>query len=207
MSKHPDDAGFTLIETLVALAVFAILAAGTTALIGESVRTKDVVTAATDRQAGLALARAILKDDLLSATPRPARDILGSTKPISFTGGSLDPDAPLLSLVRRGRVNPGLGEDRTSLLYVEYRLEGGRLIRRTRDRLDGTAKTPTTDRILMEGLTKATFEYLGTSGWVERWQAGDMGTGGLPIAAALVTESPATGPLRQLFLISGEVRR
>lgn len=207
MTRQPSDAGFTLIETLVALAVFAILAAGTTTLIGQSLRTRDAVSEATDAQTELTLARAILKDDLLSAVARPARNVFGGATPVSLSAGSVEADAPLLSLVRRGRANPGMAEDRTSLLYVEYRFENGTLVRRTRTRVDATPETPVSDRVLLTGLSAASFEIFGTSGWVDNWKAGDLTTGGLPIAVALVTDDAKVGPLRQLFLVSGEVRR
>lgn len=75
--KHPRMRGFTLVELLVAVAIFAVIAAlaygGLDSVIHQRTRTREVM----HRLRTLQLAITIMTDDLSQIEPRPVRDPLG----------------------------------------------------------------------------------------------------------------------------------
>lgn len=146
----PHEAqGFTLVELVVALAIFGLLAAAGTSLLGSGVSTQASVAAALDHVAGERRISALLQVDLQQAVARPTRDANGRTEPAFSGPGS----GRLLFYVRSGWSN-ATGAARSDLQRVELRLEGDRLIRSARPMLDGAAST--TEMTLAEGVTSAT---------------------------------------------------
>ena len=128
--------GFTLVEMLVALAVFALLAAGGVTVMAWASTSQGVASERMARVGELQRARAMLHADLSQAAPRRTRNAAGGSAVQAFTG-SADPRAPVLfAFTRRGWQNPQ-GAPRASLQYVEYRLHEGRLERSARPKSTG----------------------------------------------------------------------
>ncbi|HMP61733.1 MAG TPA: type II secretion system minor pseudopilin GspJ, partial [Phenylobacterium sp.] len=119
--------GFTLVEMMVALLVFALLSAAGVAALGFAADNREVVGRRMEALARLQSARALIKSDLEQAADRRTR-AEGGVSTAALTGGAVA-GAPLLGFVRRGWDNPDAAP-RPSLQYVEYRLVGDRLERR-----------------------------------------------------------------------------
>ena len=160
--------GFTLVELLVAVAVFAVLA--TTAYQG-----LDSVLVARDRgsrQAELleAMQRTLnqLSEDLQQVSDRPVRDELGDPQ----APFKLDDDGEtLMQFTRAGWINPA-GLPRSELQRVVYKLIEGVLYRwhwRDLDRLQGGAVV---QRELLRSVDGIQLRFLdrGTD-WREVWPA------------------------------------
>src|SRR5690606_20895786 len=128
--------GFTLVEVLVALSVFALLAAGGVAVMGWASASQGATQARMARVGELQRARAMLQADLSQAAPRRTRNAAGIGAVQAFTGSAEPASGLLFALTRRGWENPE-GAPRASLQYVEYRLQDGRLERSARPMLDG----------------------------------------------------------------------
>ena len=124
-------AGFTLAEVLIALVIFALLAAAGTAVMAAAVDGRFAVKAADGRIAELQRLRALLKADVGQAVAR-SDPTLG---PIQ-TGDGL-----VLGLLRTGWANPG-DRARPSLQRVEWRVAEGRLERRVADHVTGASVGP-----------------------------------------------------------------
>lgn len=156
------DDGFTLVELMVALLVFGMIAAAGALLLATSVDSQARVTARLDSSAQLRRAHALLSADMAQAVARPTRGGATGRRPAFAGGGS----GPIAALVRVGWDNPG-GEARSNLQRVEYRVEGGRLTRLTGATLDGGE--PGNPLVLAEGLTAATARYRAADGWRDVW--------------------------------------
>lgn len=191
--------GFTLVEMMVALLIFGLVAAAGVAVMSFSVDNQQVVRARTHRLGELQRARAALKADLAQAAQRPVRDALGQPATRSFGGGEQAAGGPLLQLVRRGWDNPDQAA-RPSLQAVEYRLTEGRLERRVRPALDGT--DPGSPQVLLTGVREGRVAFLVRGEWVEALPNGVAQP--LPQAVRLELTLADYGPLSQLFVVTGE---
>jgi len=117
--------GFTLLELLVALAVFAILATAAYGGLRTVLFTRVAVETQSQRLAAVQLAFHRLGQDIEQAAPRGIRDEYGEPQ-AALLGDELADER--LILTRAGWANP-LGQPRASLQRVAYRLRDGQLWR------------------------------------------------------------------------------
>lgn len=142
------EAGFTLVEMLVALAIFSLLSVGaTTAMIG-GLNSKERISEKLEAITEFETARAILKADLNNLVLRTMRDPYGTQEQYIFTGG----DISILTFTRQGRENPGGLEKRGDLERVSYVFEEDKLIRRSLGNANPAPQTPVRDRVLLSGI-------------------------------------------------------
>jgi general secretion pathway protein J len=192
--------GFTLVELLVSLFIFGLLAAAGVALLSFSVRSQAVAGERLDDLSQFRRAGALLGGDLAQVAPRLTRDSAGASRP-AFVGADGEREGVALAFVRRGWDNVDEAP-RPSLQRVEYRVVEGRLERRSYPQLDGAEPLPWS-RIL-EGVRWVRFRYRdGEGAWRERWDPTDPRE--LPRAVEVIMDSAAGGTTRQLFL-AGAVR-
>lgn len=152
MSAHRhNEAGFTLVEVLISLFIFALISVGTMMALTQSIQGKDRLAASMDEINQLNAARAILRADMSALTLRNGRDELGGLEPYVLT---TDGEA-LLSFTRRGHQNPSGLEQRGDLERVEYHFENGALIRRSYAHENPAQLAKTFDRILLDNLEDA----------------------------------------------------
>lgn len=194
--------GFTLIEMLVALLIFALITAAGVAVMTSVLSGQNAVRSRVERYAELQGARALLKADLSQAAARRTRGEDGEPSLTAFVGGSpWGVGGPLLALTRRGFENPDHAS-RASMQYVEYALVDGRLERRARPALDGARLGP--PQVLLEGVRSARVWFLTDGVWRESWK-GDR-TSDVPTVVRLELRLNDLGVIDQLFLTSGEGR-
>ena len=194
------DEGFTLVELLVALTIFALLSAAGVTLLSFSVRAQAAADERLTRLAEIRRAGALLTTDLAQAAPRISRDEAGAVKP-AFVGGSGQGDVMILSLVRRGWENVN-GAARPSLQKVQYRWASGRLERTAWRHVDGgLALEPVA---VVSGVRNVRLRYRDPRGeWRERWDPTQPGL--MPSAVELIMETEESGSIRQLFLVGTAV--
>ena len=184
--------GFTLVEMLIALAIFGMLTAAGVALLGVTARTQETADRLLAELGELQRTGALLTADLAHAAPRLYRDRDGRPQR-AFAGGGGDAPA-LLAFVRRGW-DDGEG---SGLRRVGYRLRDGRLERLSYARVDGGGEAVAMP--LLEGVRTLRLRYRDDEGaWRERWDPSDPAR--LPEAVELVTDSETHGLVRQLFLV------
>jgi len=138
--------GFTLIEVLVALGVFALLAGTGTALLAQLASGQTAVTRRGEQLMALQRLHAVLKADVAQAVPRLTRDARGDHQ-LAHCGAAAEGE-PLLSFVRMGHDNP----DRlaqSEARAVRYVLRDGALVRQSKPGLDGGDWGPD-DRLLVD---------------------------------------------------------
>lgn len=189
-------AGFTLVEMLVALAVFGLLATAGVAVTGYALRAQTAVEDRADRLAEFQRLRGLIKADLAQAAVRRTRGADGRPARQAFFGSA--GGRPLMALTRRGWDNPD-GAPRASVQYVEYSLDDGRLERRARAALDGAPLGPA--QVLARGVTAARIAFLWRGQWIEAWEAAPPEA--TPEAVRLELELDGLGPVTQLFLAPG----
>jgi general secretion pathway protein J len=194
MRRRDPEAGFTLIEMLIALVIFGMLTAAGVALLTLTVRTQETSERLLETVGTLRRTGALLNADLAQAAPRIHRNAYG--EPVAaFTGGN-GGEALLLAFVRRGWEDDSTF--RSSLQRVEYRLRDGRLERWRYDAVDGAGRAVAMP--LLEGVRRVQLRYRDRDGsWRDRWDPTDPAR--LPVAVELVSDSDGQGVVRQLFLV------
>jgi len=162
-ARNSED-GFTLVEVLISLFIFAIISAGTLGAMFQTFAAKDRLNLATEQLADVATFRAIIRADMDALTLRPARDGLGGMERTLLT---TDGDA-LLQFTRLGRSNP-VGAKRGQAQRVQYIFRNNQFIRETLthenpDQLDGWR-----GRVLMDNIDNAEVFYVtrGQSDYIE----------------------------------------
>jgi general secretion pathway protein J len=185
-----DERGFTLVEMLVALSIFAVIAAMGVSLLRSSVDTQDAVQARLQGMSGINRVRAVMANDLAQAVQRSTRGQAGESVP-AFVGSSNG-----FAFVHAGAGSLD-GSPRPNVERVGYALTGGEWRRATQPMLDGTALSDG-DRLIGD-VTAAAVRYRDAQGnWSESWNSdpGDR----LPRAVEVRLTRTGRAPLTMLFL-------
>lgn len=190
-------AGFTLVEVLISLLIFALIAAAGASVLSLSIDNRFAVKAASARTAGLQRMRSLLRADLGQAAARRSRGPTGRPQPQSMMGAAV-PGDPVLVLSRTGWSNPGEAA-RPSLQRVEYRLVEDRLERRVSSHLDGARPGP--PQVLYDGVRDLSVSFLRDGGEAPAFITTPERP--LPDAVRLTMTLEGYGPVEQLFLVGG----
>nr|WP_281721933.1 type II secretion system minor pseudopilin GspJ [Nitrosomonas nitrosa] len=185
------ESGFTLVEALVSLFVFSLIAAGSVLMLTQSVDTHRRVAEAEVSLREVQNVRLVLAADLAQYVGREVREPDGHGRP-RFIGG--DADTPLAFVRAAGEPDPERGA-RTRLALVEYDFEDGSIVRRTRTALDVIEQQDMATRVLVADAGEARFEFFDGVTWREQWLAGSAGSSP-PRAVALVFHSSRYGEVR-----------
>ena len=187
--------GFTLVEMLIALAIFGMLTAAGVALLSLTVRTQETSDRLLGELGEIRRTGALMTADLAQATRRLRRDRDGRPQP-AFTGGG-EGEPLQLALVRMGWEGDESGSH-SSLQRVEYRLREGRLERVSYGQVDGGGQAVA--MALLDGVRRLRLRYRDQEGaWRARWDPTDSTE--LPRAIELITDTERHGIVRQLFLV------
>ncbi len=187
--------GFTLVEVMVALLVFSILAVAGVSLLSFSVRAQGAAGRKLDDLGQLNRTLSIMAADLGETMARQTRDEAGTPLP-AFVGRSSGEAAPMLRLVRGGWTNLDAAP-RPDVQKVAYQVSGGTLERLAWPQLDGAAPLPPAP--LLDHVRAVRLRYRFRGAWTDRWD----GANGVPLPQLLeMTVQRDTGvTYRQLFLV------
>lgn len=189
-----QQSGFTLVEMLVALAIFAMISAAGVGLLQSASSTQLAVKDRLEDLSGNARAIALLEADLAQAIARPVRG-RGLSHP-AFAAQGNEITGQLFSVTRTGGSNID-NAARPNVQRVSYALQGGKLLRSQAVMPDGGAKQ---DAILLEEIASSTVRFRDQEGnWRADWSAEDPAA--LPRALELVLTPAKRAPLRLLFLV------
>lgn len=197
--------GFTLLELLVALALFGVLSLLTYTSLRGMIDARQQVATQSQSLAELQIALARLGLDLQQARDRGLRDEYGQRQPALLYGAL---PAAGLEFSRAGRRAYG-NRPGAPLQRVRYRLEDGELLRETWPVLDrGPGLQPFTQPIL-SGVEEFELRFLDQQGqWRNHWppqsfnSGAESGTGAdqlLPRAVEVWLELAEWGRIRRLF--------
>lgn len=198
------ERGFTLLELLVALAIFALLAVMAYGGLNAVLNTRSQ----TDRQAGrlaqLQLAIHLMEQDLAYAVDRGIRDEFGTAQP-AMVGGSA---AGLsLELTRAGWTNP-LQQQRSTLQRVGYRVADQALYRVSWPALDRPQGLQPDEARILDQVSGLAVRFLDAQGeWHEQWPLPSDATQevpALPVAVELSISLSDWGDITRLFRVPGD---
>lgn len=198
-----NEAGFSLVETLVATVVFALVSAAGVMLLSGYQDGRLGLQVADDRLAELETARALLRMDMMMAVDRPVRDALGGGT-TGFEGGSFLPNGIVMRFVRSGDMGALMHGNKTALQRIDYRLEGGALVRRSYAQTDITLDTPSSDITLLSNIETLNIRYEAEGIWVDEWGNSSI-IAPLPKLAEFKLQFKNGRDLDLMFLVGGGV--
>jgi len=199
-------AGFTLLEVLVAIAIFAIV--GVMSLTGytQLQRQSEYQEQRLERVREVQRAVQTIAQDLTQIEPRPIREPIGEQRvPALLAGESAEYK---LEFTRAGWSNTA-GLPRPTLQRVAYRLDQDGLWRDHWRVLDRTQTAEPVRQNLLKGVRSVTFRFMTASReWVDRWP--EVGAGNpleqeraRPAAVEVTLELEDWGVIRRLVEVAG----
>ena len=196
-----SEAGFTLVELLVALAIFALMSVAGVTLLRSGTDTQLAVKGRLEvLSRGNRLYNA-LEGDLAQAVKRPVRDLAGQAVP-AFIQSDPAVAGSLFGFVRAGWSNFD-ESPRAGLQRIAYTLDGGALKRVSWPMLDGA--TPNEAASLVENVSSAIVRFRDDKGeWRDDWTATDADA--LPRAVELRLTVQGKPEQRMLFLVGPQTR-
>lgn len=191
---------FTLLELLIAVAIFALLALATYRMLS-SVLQADGATREHEQQLReVVRAMAAFERDVLQAVPRPVRDPFGEERAALI---GRDGDETSLEFTRGGWRNP-MGAPRSRLQRVRWELSGEQWQRRYWNVLDQAQDSQPQVQAVLEGVTAFKLRYMDRQGqWQGSWPPSDGNERErleqLPRAVELVLQHRRYGEVRRVL--------
>jgi len=183
--------GFSLVELLVALAVFAAMAAIAWGGLDSVARTRGALAREEGDLRTLMAAVDTMQRDLRQAVARPVRGNYGEAA-AGFVGS-----ADRLEFTRLGFANP-LAERRSNLERIAWATDGERLVRASYPVLDRAAGTQAVPRVLRANVRSLRLRYLDADRrWVGAWPVADAGANAtvLPLAVEIRLDTQDYGEI------------
>jgi general secretion pathway protein J len=198
-STPSQNAGFTLLEVLLALVIFAMLSLSAYAVLQGVMRNDEVARAKITRLAELQRAFSTLTRDFTQVLPRATR-INGETSTTLFQAErfQLDSEDGSVMMVRAGWLNPGGELRRAELQKVGYRLRQNTLERLTYLYPDAVTGTEPTSTPLLSRVSAFSLRFYKNGEWLTQWNTPTI----LPAAVEVTLTLDDYGAIRRLFLIS-----
>ena len=177
--------GFTLIEILVALFIFAVVGLISAHLLGRTVNAYEVLDDRGQRLSQIHRAMLVVERDMLQFRNRPIRMAQGEPLPALMIG-----DEGALSMTRGGWRNP-LQRPRSELQRVGYRIQEEKLVRAYWPVLDRRGDEEPISQTLLEGVEDLEFFAIDQNGQVHKFwpPRSAQGAGQLQIAGLVLRVS------------------
>lgn len=161
------QAGFTLVEMMVALFVFSLLSVAGVALLRGAVTSNEVTDAKLGDMARMQRLVSLMEADLSQAVPRPYRDERGE-RVAAFASETGNSERGVLSFTRSGQSNIN-NKPRSNMQRVSYRIKDNQLQRLQYEMTDGGAISE--PAILLDGISGLELRFRDKRGqWVSAWQ-------------------------------------
>jgi general secretion pathway protein J len=193
--------GFTLIEVLVALAIFAIMSGVAFRGLGAVIDARERITEDNRQWRDIAMAFSMIERDLAVAANRPGRsreDLL--VPPFAGNATALGRDIAPLQFSR-------MGEGNAPIRRVGYRLQGTTLQLLAYPSIDAAPGDEAVTYPLLEGVQRFSTRFLDASGnWQPRWPAAGEGPAArrgdpLPRAVEVGVALAGRGELTRVFAL------
>lgn len=190
--------GFTLLELLIAIALFALLGVGTYRLLDSVLRVDEATRQQEQRLRELTRGMAAFERDLRQVLARPVRAPYGDSLAALLGEGR---ERQTLEFTRTGWRNP-TDSPRSRLQRVRWEVQDGYWERRYWPVLDQAQDSQPQVQQVLDGVSGWQVRYLDQDGnWQDSWPGGvdEQSLGTLPRAVELRLEHRHYGVLRRLF--------
>lgn len=196
--------GFTLIEVLVAMAVFGVLTILAYMSLGQTLTSADMLTERMDRLQAIQRTVRYLSNDLAAAAPRPVRSELGDTYLPAVMVSAANDFA--LAVTHGGWSNPA-GLPRSTQQRSVYLLEDGKLFRIYYNVLDSTYSNNAISTEILDGVESLEFRLIQDNGqetnqWPPQGAAGPSAERLRPRAVQIILTLEGEGEIRRIIEVA-----
>lgn len=192
--------GFTLLEVLIAIAIFSIISLSSFSIFDTVLKGDEISKQRSERHNELQRAFLIIERDVLQIARRSIR--LNGESPLNnflqTSGDAFTSDEQALAFVRHGWTNPNLLLPRSDMQVVAYRLVDETLERLHFNFVDAVVGEEPKVRQLIKNISELAFEYYDGKKWQETWSEKS-----LPFAIAIEVDTKDYGVIRRQFLVAG----
>lgn len=203
MKSIRNCGGFTLLELLVALSIFALLAAMAYGGLNTVMKARAATDAQALRLSQLQYTFFWLGRDIEQTVNRTVRDEYGDPQP-ALRGIELGDYR--LALTRGGWRNP-VHRPRSTLQRVAYGLRDDQLLRVYWNVLDRAPDSQPVENVLLDGVERLELRYLDAKKeWHDDWPAAVTGAAANtapPLAVEVTIETKQEGRITRLFGVAG----
>ncbi|MCI2282664.1 type II secretion system minor pseudopilin GspJ [Colwellia sp. MSW7] len=198
--KH-ENKGFTLLEVLIAIAIFSLISLSSFTIFDSVLKGDATSKERSERQNELQRAFLIIERDITQIARRTIRfeGEAPSAQFIQSTSDTFGSEDQAVAFVRQGWTNPGLLLPRSDMQAVSYRLFEGTLQRLHANFVDSVVGEEPKIRPLISDVTAVSFEYYDGDKWQKSWSNNT-----LPLAMAIEVDTKDYGVIRRQFLVPGD---
>ncbi len=203
MNGRSLQRGFTLLELLVALSIFALLSAMAYGGLNTVMRSQQITTEQAERLTQLQKTFFWLDRDITQAIDRKIRDEFGDEQ-AAMVGISIGERR--LELTRNGWRNP-VGRQRSNLQRVAWGVRDEKLVRLYWSVLDRAQDSKPLETTMLDDVEKLELRFLDDKQkWHDVWPAlsrGEASRVALPLAVEVTLETGREGRIRRVFEVAG----
>jgi len=200
--------GFTLIEILVAMAIFTLIGLASTGVLNSVINSDQLSSERFAKLEELQRAMLTIERDILQIVPRALR-VNGEPVSAVISGGEdvLNSDADGLGFVRAGWHNPQMLLPRSTLQAIGYRLQEEQLQRLFGNYVDNVIGYEPKIKILLSDIEDFRVSFLTEveqlekpEEWVESYSNANI-----PIAISITLVSKTFGEIRREFILANGI--
>lgn len=159
--SHPrsHSRGFTLIEILVALMIFAIMGVLAAMSLHSIIRTREQLKKSDHQLLQLQIAMTLLRRDISQVIDRKIRDSNGDQEAAFLGSGSSE-----IVFTRTGLINPFNTAQQSNMQRVGYVLQGNNLVRLTWDVLDQPPSAQPESQVILSNVQSLQWQFITDNG-------------------------------------------
>lgn len=189
--------GFTLLEMLVAIVIFALLTMAAYQVLQGVMRSDEISQKHGERLRELQRAMFLMQRDFNQMAPRAVRDETEEQRPLVLAGKYLlESDDMGIEFVTLGWRNPSAVLRRSNIQRVAYLLKEDKLVKRFYNYPDAVVGYEPREMVLLDGVEELSFRFHGTTGWSDELS----NTSKLPRGVEVTFRHKVFGELRRVFL-------
>ena len=200
-SRKVKANGFTLLEVLLAIAIFSVISLSSFTLFDTILNADKNSQQSSSRQNELQRAFLLMERDFLQFARRSIR--FNGEPPlekfIHTDSSSSTADSQMLGFVRSGWTNPGLLLPRSNMQSVAYQLNEKTLERLHFNFVDAVVGQEPKVRPLITGVEQLVFEFYDGKKWQKKLENKKI-----PLAIAIELELEDYGLIRRQFIVAGD---